>query len=152
MILRLRSTAEFRGPGVRHRFEDSGDDYDLTADQRTGRSGKIILLGDGTEVLTDSDDPEIFDHIDEDKDLESQVPKGQVNPKEGNHETRSDRQDTPGPQAPTNNHQEPTSEPVEIGNTPISEKFSSTGSIPADAKVVPNSALPEKLMTPSKAT
>lgn len=40
--------------------------------------GRIILLGDGTEVLTDSDDTEMFDHGDEDRDLESQVHKGQV--------------------------------------------------------------------------
>jgi len=38
--------------------------------------GRIILLGDGTEVLTDSDDTEMFDHGDEDKDLDSQVSKG----------------------------------------------------------------------------
>jgi protein phosphatase PTC2/3 len=41
------------------------------------RGGRIILLGDGTEVLTDSDDTEMFDHGEEDKDLASQVPKGQ---------------------------------------------------------------------------
>lgn len=125
-------------------------------DQRThgmgGRSGKIILLGDGTEVLTDGDDTEMFDNTDEDKDLESQVPKGQANPKEENHETRSDRQDTPGPQAPTNNHTESMPEAVEIKNATISEKPSSAETIPVGAKVVPNSALPEKLVTPSKAT
>ena len=41
--------------------------------------GRIILLGDGTGVLTDSDDTEMFDHDhsgDEDKDLASQVHKG----------------------------------------------------------------------------
>ncbi|PQE07584.1 putative phosphatase 2C protein [Rutstroemia sp. NJR-2017a BBW] len=40
--------------------------------------GRIILLGDGTEVLTDSDDTEMFDHGEEDKDLASQVSKGQT--------------------------------------------------------------------------
>lgn len=40
--------------------------------------GRIILLGDGTEVLTDSDDTDMFDHVDEDKDLDSQVHKGQT--------------------------------------------------------------------------
>jgi protein phosphatase 2C family protein 2/3 len=40
--------------------------------------GRIILLGDGTEVLTDSDDTEMFDHSEEDKDLASQVHKGQA--------------------------------------------------------------------------
>jgi protein phosphatase 2C family protein 2/3 len=42
------------------------------------QKGRIILLGDGTEVLTDSDDTEMFDHGDEDKDLDSQVHKGQI--------------------------------------------------------------------------
>ena len=46
--------------------------------------GRIILLGDGTEVLTDSDDTEMFDHVDEDKDLDSQVHKGQVTGHESN--------------------------------------------------------------------
>jgi protein phosphatase 2C family protein 2/3 len=46
----------------------------FSANQR----GRIILLGDGTEVLTDSDDTEMFDHQEEDKDLASQVHKGQV--------------------------------------------------------------------------
>lgn len=41
-----------------------------------GYRGRIIFLGDGTEVLTDSDDTEMFDNTDEDKDLESQVAKG----------------------------------------------------------------------------
>jgi protein phosphatase 2C family protein 2/3 len=50
-------------------------------DQKTkpfgaNQRGRIILLGDGTEVLTDSDDTEMFDHGDEDRDLESQVNKG----------------------------------------------------------------------------
>lgn len=40
-----------------------------------GYRGRIIFLGDGTEVLTDSDDTEMFDNADEDKDLASQVTK-----------------------------------------------------------------------------
>ncbi|KAI9723495.1 MAG: Protein phosphatase 2C 2 [Chrysothrix sp. TS-e1954] len=85
--------AEFRGPGIHH-VEDSPDDYDMDMDSRTrdlgGRSGRIILLGDGTEVLTDSADSDMFDHDEEDKDLESQVDKGQAN-------ARSEREGTPGP-------------------------------------------------------
>ncbi|KAF4631448.1 hypothetical protein G7Y89_g6681 [Cudoniella acicularis] len=50
--------SEFRGPGVHHNFDDSDSD--------------------GTEVLTDSDDTEMFDHQEEDKDLASQVNKGQI--------------------------------------------------------------------------
>ena len=78
-------------------MEDSGDDYDMDMDHRTrplgGRSGRIILLGDGTEVLTDSADTEMFDHDEEDKDLGSQVDKSEG----GVGESRSEREGTPGP-------------------------------------------------------
>ena len=77
--------AEFRGPGVHHNFDDdSGDSgYDHESElKKSGpfsqRGGRIILLGDGTEVLTDSDDTEMFDHGEEDRDLASQVRKGQT--------------------------------------------------------------------------
>jgi len=76
--------AEFRGPGVHHNFDDSDSGYDVDMDSKlktfggNNQRGRIILLGDGTEVLTDSDDTEMFDHADEDKDLDSQVHKGQV--------------------------------------------------------------------------
>jgi len=75
--------AEFRGPGVHHNFDDSDSGYDVDMDQKLksfggNQRGRIILLGDGTEVLTDSDDTEMFDHGEEDKDLASQVPKGQT--------------------------------------------------------------------------
>jgi protein phosphatase 2C family protein 2/3 len=73
--------AEFRGPGVHHNFDDSDSGYDVE-DQKQGKSfgiagykGRIIFLGDGTEVLTDSDDTEMFDNSEEDKDLASQVSK-----------------------------------------------------------------------------
>jgi len=74
--------AEFRGPGVHHNFDDSDSGYDVDMDQKKSfggnQRGRIILLGDGTEVLTDSDDTEMFDHSEEDKDLASQVNKGQT--------------------------------------------------------------------------
>ena len=100
----LLSTAEFRGPGVRHQFDqDSPDEYELDLDNRpkgySGRSGRIILLGDGTEVLTDSDDAEMFDHTDEDKDEQNQVLKG-ISSKSGNESPRSEREETPAPQPP----------------------------------------------------
>lgn len=88
----LTQLAEFRGPGVHHNFDDSDSGYDIDVDSRlkavggNNQRGRIILLGDGTEVLTDSDDTaEMFDQGEEDKDLESQVSRGQVsiNP-EGN--------------------------------------------------------------------
>ncbi|EEA27698.1 hypothetical protein EYB25_001326 [Talaromyces marneffei] len=73
--------AEFRGPGVRpgarHQFDDSPDDYDLESDNNRRafgvRSGRIILLGDGTEVHADQDDEELFDATEEaDKGVQNQ--------------------------------------------------------------------------------
>ena len=99
------SSAEFRGPGVRHQFDqDSPDEYgDLDMDSRTkgfgGRSGRIILLGDGTEVLTDSDDVDMFDQTEEDKDAENQIQKGISNSDSDEDVGRSAREGTPGPQS-----------------------------------------------------
>ncbi|KAH9218858.1 protein phosphatase-like protein 2C [Leptodontidium sp. 2 PMI_412] len=75
--------SEFRGPGVHHNFDDSDSGYDVDMDQKSrsfggNQRGRIILLGDGTEVLTDSDDTEMFDRSEEDRDLASQVSKGQA--------------------------------------------------------------------------
>jgi protein phosphatase PTC2/3 len=94
-------TAEFRGPGVRHQYDhDSLEEYDdLDLDHRSrnyGRSGRIILLGDGTEVLTDSDDVDMFDHTEEDRDAENQVQKGPSTTHQDS--TRSEREGTPAPQ------------------------------------------------------
>lgn len=78
--------AEFRGPGVHHNFDDSDSGYDNTdLEQRTARSlglagfpGRVIFLGDGTEVHPNSsDDSDMVDQMEEDKDLESQVTKGE---------------------------------------------------------------------------
>lgn len=99
-----RVTAEFRGPGVRpgarHQFDDSPDDYDLDTDNtRRGfgvKSGRIILLGDGTEVHADQDDEELFDATEEDKGDQNQVRASTAN---AGHDTgRSFREDTPGPE------------------------------------------------------
>jgi len=110
--------AEFRGPGIHHRFDDSPDDYDMDMDQRTrdfghpGSSSRIILLGNGTESNTDHahDDDGDVDMEDsgeadelEEKDLEEQVRKGQVDNTKGSSSKapngeRSQREETPGPQ------------------------------------------------------
>ena len=96
LLTRLVLAAEFRGPGIHH-MEDSGDDYDMDMDHRArpagGRSGRIILLGDGTEVLTDSADTEMFDNDEEEKDLGSQVNKNGTDP----DDSRNTREGTPGP-------------------------------------------------------
>ncbi|KAI5784663.1 phosphatase 2C-domain-containing protein [Geopyxis carbonaria] len=69
--------AEFRGPGNRN-FEESADEYDEdnnSAVRTTLRSGgRIIMLGDGTEVLADSDEVDMFDdeqNQDDEKDDEA---------------------------------------------------------------------------------
>ncbi|KAJ6036086.1 Protein phosphatase 2C [Penicillium herquei] len=86
-------TAEFRGPGIRNQFEDQLDDYDLEMDRSRAfneRAGRIILLGDGTEVIPDHNEEELFDQT-EDQDLVNQVhPSDSI---------RNDREATPGPQS-----------------------------------------------------
>ncbi|KAI0012310.1 PP2C-domain-containing protein [Xylariaceae sp. FL0662B] len=92
--------AEFRGPGVHHTFDDSDSGYDVDMENKSktfgigGYKGRIIFLGDGTEVLTDSDDTEMFDNSEEDKDLASQVSKNSST--EG-----ADESTTPPPRAPS---------------------------------------------------
>ncbi|KAK5138251.1 hypothetical protein LTR08_003312 [Meristemomyces frigidus] len=109
MIAERVANAEFRGPGRRRRFDDSPDYDDMDMDQRTrtlgrGSGGRVIILGDGTEVHTDSanDDDGDIDMEDrgEAEDLEEQVKKGQADVKtEGNGPAgeRSSREETPGP-------------------------------------------------------
>jgi len=66
------SPAEMRNLGWPRRFDESPDEFDNNGvgdSMRVTRgSGRIIVLGDGTEVLSDSDDAEMFD--DEGKDEE----------------------------------------------------------------------------------
>jgi len=71
--------AEFRGPGNHHQIDDSPDDIDMDLDHRFRPSGgapggRIILLGDGTEIEAGSDG-DMFNQVDEDKDLAEQVDK-----------------------------------------------------------------------------
>lgn len=99
---------------MRPQFNE-GSDYDSAGP--AGRSGRIILLGDGTEVLTDMGDEEMFDSADEDKDLESQVRRttdadadvdadadeaGETNDA-AETERRQQREGTPGPRAASSN-------------------------------------------------
>ncbi|KAI1008149.1 Protein phosphatase 2C 2 [Podosphaera aphanis] len=69
--------AEFRGPGIHHNFDDSVG-YEMHMHDRSngfgGFSNRIILLGDGSEVLDPGNvEVETFDFSEEDRDLESQV-------------------------------------------------------------------------------
>ena len=143
---------------MRQNFEDSGDDYDLDPDQRNrgvgGRSGRIILLGDGTEVLTDSNESEMFDHEEEDKDLASQVSKGQVKLDGG---SRGGREETPEPEShgTSERQQTPASiiepNPFDTPSSTTSERSDVTENTKANIKAIPESAIPEKLVTPRTA-
>jgi protein phosphatase PTC2/3 len=85
---------------VHHNFDDSDSGYDVDMENKSkpfgigGYKGRIIFLGDGTEVLTDSDDTEMFDNSEEDKDLASQVSKSGATEKE-------DESSGPPPKAPS---------------------------------------------------
>ncbi|KAL8645010.1 MAG: hypothetical protein Q9210_006953 [Variospora velana] len=149
--------AEMRAPGRRRsRSEESGDDYDLDLDKHDsgfgGRSGRIILLGNGTEVVTDSDEQEPFDHEDDDRDLENQVSKHDSS---ASHDTtnRNQREDTPGPstQNLSNTHDRSGSreanDPVESPSSTTLEKSEPPELAPM-VRTIPESALPEKLVTP----
>jgi protein phosphatase 2C family protein 2/3 len=70
-------------------------DLDSRFRPNNGNGGRIILLGDGTEVSTEGGDGEMFDNEDEDKDLDSQVNKYN---QAANETSRNDREGTPGPQ------------------------------------------------------
>lgn len=90
--------AEFRGPGVHHRIDDSPDDIDMDLDGRFqgnrgmgGGGNRIILLGDGTEITTEAADADMFDNDDEDKDRDFQVDRS-------NGSAQNAREETPGPQ------------------------------------------------------
>ncbi len=110
-----------------------------------GRSGRIILLGDGTEVLTDSDETEMFDHGEEDKDFESHISMGGI---QTNDEARATREETPGPelQGSTGKANAGSADRLDVEMTsedaPLSETISPL------SKPIPESAIPEKLHNP----
>lgn len=109
--------AEFRGPGIRNQFEDQPDDYELEMERSRAfsvRQGRIILLGDGTEIISDQNEEELFNQTEE-QDLANQV-----------HPTnsRNEREGTPGPQG----KQDESSGTAQISESPAStdEKEKST--------------------------
>jgi len=100
--------AEFRGPGVHHRYDDSPEDLDMDMmDHKGSRSfggnggGRIIVLGDGTELTSSEADTDMFDHEDEDHDLDQQVKKetsaGAEKDELDASELRRQREGTPAP-------------------------------------------------------
>lgn len=144
------SPAEFRGPGVRHNFDDSGDDYDIEMDSRSRGAGsgssRIILLGDGREVLTaDGDEAEMLDQDDEDKDNEGE--KGLLT---GHDERRGTREETPGPEPQTSTSNAGAHEGPSSTDTPMTDPDGSNESEaePPKSKAIPETVLPDKLVTP----
>ncbi|KAL2890170.1 protein phosphatase 2C [Ceratocystis lukuohia] len=74
--------AEFRGPGFHHGYDEVEETYeeDKFKAHRIGLGnypGRIIFLGDGNEsnMSLENEDAEMFDSIEEEKDLQSQIPK-----------------------------------------------------------------------------
>jgi protein phosphatase 2C family protein 2/3 len=121
---------------VHHRVDDSPDDIDMDIDSRfrpnSGPGSRLILLGDGTEISTEAPDSEMFDHADEDKDLDSQVNKFQSEESNG----RNTREKTPAQAAQATTTESPSSVKT--------EKSESIESAPKDTRV------PEKIPTPSE--
>ncbi|KAL1612537.1 Protein phosphatase 2C 2 [Paraconiothyrium brasiliense] len=79
--------------------EQCPDDIDMDLDGRfqgnrglSGGGGRIILLGDGTEITTEAADADMFDNDDEDKDRDFQVDRS-------NGSAQNAREQTPGPQS-----------------------------------------------------
>lgn len=99
-------TAELRGPGVHHRSDDGHDDYDMDMDHHRAQGlsqlaralgGRVIFLGDGTELSNEAGDTEMYDHDDEDKDLEEQISRGKVLGEVSEGESQAEREGTPAP-------------------------------------------------------
>ncbi len=114
---------------MHHNYEDSDSGYEMDADGKSkgfgvGAScGRIIFLGDGTEVLTGSDDTEMFDNADEDKDLESQVSKSTTTDKDAKNE-KEGKAESSAPELKSTESAEskPVSDGQEKQDTPASEQ------------------------------
>jgi protein phosphatase 2C family protein 2/3 len=92
-----------KGRGGR-KFDDSGDDFedDNNSAIRKMTGGRVIMLGDGTEVLTDSDDIDMFDDQSKDEDDEAlQKPAKDQSPKNDTSKNGSAPADETLPDAPS---------------------------------------------------
>ena len=87
-------------------------------------------------MLTDSDDTEMFDHSEEDKDLDSQVNRNQVNASDDKRDARSEREDTPAPRS------------VEVSSPSDSPDMEKTKSPQSYLNHTSQTALPTKLENP----
>lgn len=150
LTLRPHSIAELRGPSLRQRYGREDQDENSTSE----RSGNIILLGDGRQVLTDGDDTHMFDYGDEDRDLESQASKDWEEIK--NEDLEADKSKYAHEKTPQKREKFQTPEPPEEGNpfdTPsstTSEKSEDNSTAAPNVKVIPETALPTKLFSPGK--
>ncbi|KXT06871.1 hypothetical protein AC578_7123 [Pseudocercospora eumusae] len=83
--------AEFRGPGMHHRFDDSPDDYDMDMDQRTRMLGHSDQDGD-IDMEDRVQEVEVSSEEQDDEQLRrDQKPNGA--------EDRNSREETPAPSA-----------------------------------------------------
>lgn len=146
LTLRPHPIAELRGNAVRQRYNTTSP-----REEPPDRSGNIILLGDGRQVLTDGDDTHMFDYGDEDRDLESQASKDWVEIKNGIDKSKVEPEETL-----QKREKSQTPEPNEDGNpfdTPpstTSDQSEDNNTVTPHAKVVPESALPTYLFHPAK--
>ncbi|KAH1280889.1 hypothetical protein KXW98_004460 [Aspergillus fumigatus] len=120
--------SEFRGPGIRNQFEETPDNYDLENDRSRGfsvRSGRIILLGDGTELIPEQNDEELFDQREENRDVTNHLQH-----ESPDSSARGDREGTPGPQSKneTTSKAEETSTAANLSESPSSANKNSSGS------------------------
>lgn len=86
-------------------------DLDSRFRPNSGPGGRIILLGDGTEVSSNDPEGELFDHEDEDNDLDSQVNKY--------NKGSDEREGTPGPQSSAQVTESPSSVQTEKSEAPF---------------------------------
>ena len=135
--------AEFRGPGIKHQFEDSGDDYEMDLNNNNHGPGRIIFLGDGKEPLADGNEE------DSDKDFEMHSDDSES---AGVEESRRAREETPGPEphdaVGKNNPHTPESENASE-NQPTDESGNGpTSSLGIPPNAIRETALPDKLAAP----
>ena len=130
----------------------------MDLDQRTqglnDQPGRVIYLGDGTEVLTDGDDVDMFDQDEEDKDLDAQVTRGQVGSNDEDQRLRSEREATPGPESKQEGSERIESSPVKPNGASARNEGddSALQASPVSIKSIPESAIPEKLVSPDTTT
>jgi len=131
-------------------------DLDHRFRPNSGLGGRIILLGDGTEIPSELADSDMFDHDDEDKDLESQVnkfaPKESVpNAKHDSDATTSNqRQEMPAPKSTStqsSNSQVSGNQETSTSDSPSSVKTEKSETVAEPKLMVTNdSRLPEKIV------